>query len=229
MNTERAERVKRVKAMHDKSATSISARGGILEQVILLEDILTNVIAWCFYPAPDKSGGDVTEQLGEDGISLKFLILSKLDFKDKIDVLKDVIMAKKPDVWENNKQLVTGVVKELENIKRFRNLLAHSPLDRSKEYLLSDEDNAGAKSFKVLQYQKGKIKPVIIDIGRIKLELRKIEITWDRLLQLFALLRDDDEDAKVCEQLVEIDTSLSDEEHDKRLKVLLKAYGLNHS
>lgn len=229
MNTERAERIKRVKAIHDKSATSIPTRGGILEQVIFLEDILTNVIAWCFYPAQDKSGGDVTDQLGEDRISLKFLLLRKLDFKDKIDVLKDVVMVKKPDVWETNKELVKGIVNELEKIKDFRNLLAHSPLDMSKEYLLSLEDKAGSKSFQVLQYRKGKINPERIDVGRIKLELRKIEVTWYRLLQLFALVRNDEQDAEVCKKLVSLFTNLSDEEREKALKNLLRAYDLNHS
>jgi len=229
MDTEQEARIKRVKALSNMAKASIPIRGVILEFAIMLEDILTNIIAWCFYPATDVSGADVTDQLDKNGIELKFLILSKIDFNNKIDILKDVVSAKKPSVWKANKKLVQEIVRGLKEIKAFRNLLAHSPLDMSREYSLSVEDNANSESFQVLKYRKGKIEKETMDKDRIKLELRKMNATWFRLLQLFALLRDDRQDVETCKRLVELSNSLTDEEEGRGLKELLKAYGLDHS
>jgi len=229
MDTEREARIKRLKALSNMAKASIPSRGGILESVIMLEDILTNIIAWCFHPAPDVSEADVTDQLDKYGIELKFLILSKINFNNKIDILKDVVLVKKPSVWKANKELVQEIVRGLKKIKTIRNLLAHSPLDMSKEYSLSVEDNANPESFQVLKYRKGKIEKVTIDKDRIKLELRKMQATWFRLLQLFALLRDDRQDAETCKRLAELSNSLTDEDEDRGLKELFKAYGLDHS
>jgi len=74
-----------------------------------------------------------------------------------------------------------------------------------------------------------KIEKETIDKDRIKLELRKMQATWFKLLQLFALLRDDRQDAETCKKLAELSNSLTDEEEDRGLKELFKAYGLDHS
>ena len=59
MDKEREARIKRAKALTNVAKASIPSRGGILESVIMLEDILTNIIAWCFHPAQDVSGAEL--------------------------------------------------------------------------------------------------------------------------------------------------------------------------
>jgi hypothetical protein len=108
----------------------------------------------------------------------------------------------------------------LDNIRRFRNRLAHSPLDVSDEAIekVNTHNESGDSSFEILEYKKGRAIKHVIDESTIKLQMKNIEKAYYKLLQLWALLLNDEKDAKACEILA----SMSDEENN----IVLKKLGL---
>lgn len=213
-----AERIKEIRQAGEAFATSIISRGGIIDFAINIENTLTDIIAWCFHPTDNKWDVDIYNQLDEDGIILKALVLRKLDFREKIEIVKAVILAKKLLSWENNKALINNITKELNHVREFRNLLVHSPLDISKECLgsLTYRTGTGTEDFQILEYKNGRVTKHRIDNVRIRSEMAIMMRVWYRLIQLFALLKGDIEDAKVSEML----SNLSEEDTDITLKTL---------
>lgn len=214
------ERIKEIKQASEAFATSMISRGGVIDFAINIENTLTDIIAWCFYPTDNKWDVDIYNQLDEDGIILKALLLRKIDFYEKIEILKAVILAKKLLPWENNKTLISKITKDLNHVREFRNLLAHSPLDTSKESLdsLTYHAGTGTEDFQVLEYKNGRVIKHKIDNARIRSEIAIMMRVWYRLIQLFALLKGDTEDAKVSEIL----SNLSEEDKD----IILRNLGL---
>ena len=94
-----AERIKEIKQASEAFATSMISRGGVIDFVINIENTLTDIIVWCFYPTDNKWDVDIYNQLDEDGINLRALLLRKIDFYEKIEILKAVILAKKLLPW----------------------------------------------------------------------------------------------------------------------------------
>jgi len=172
---------------------SISNRGRVIDIAIDVENTLTDIITWCFYPShysPDKG---TSEQLDENGVVLKSILVRKVYFRDKIEILKDIIMVKKPAIWESNRKLINNLRKELDRVREFRNLLAHSPLDISKEDLLILPRGSHKKgnNFQVLEYKKGKVIKHSITTKRIQTERFRMAGVSFTLYQLFSLLNDD--------------------------------------
>lgn len=200
MDTKEVRGLKLLDAMFSRSLT---ARGGIIDGATQVENILTDIIAWCFFPTFEKLDEEIDNQLEEKGIILKSLILRKLEFEDKINMLKDLIVVTNEELWNNNVQLIKEIRKELHKIQKFRNLLAHSPLDTSKEYRnqLTTHTDLGNIGFQILEYKGTQVRKHNIDENKIKEEVERIRVTWHKLLQLFALLKNDIKDAKACEVL----------------------------
>lgn len=215
-----AERIKEIKQAGEAFATSMINRGGVIDLAINIENTLTDIIAWCFCPTDNKWDVDIYNQLDEDGINLKALLLRRIDFNEKIKILKDVILTKRLLPWESNKTLIGNITKELNHVRDFRNLLAHSPLDTSKETLdsLTYRASTGTEDFQVLEYKNGRVIKHRIDSARIKSEMAIMMRVWYRLIQLFALLKGDTEDARVSEIL----SNLSEEDTD----IILRKLGL---
>lgn len=215
-----AERIKEIKQAGEAFATSMINRGGVIDLAINIENTLTDIIAWCFCPTDNKWDVDIYNQLDEDGINLKALLLRRIDFNEKIKILKDVILTKSLLPWESNKTLIGNITKELNHVRDFRNLLVHSPLDTSKETLdsLTYRAGTGTEDFQVLEYKNGRVIKHRIDSARIKSETAIMMRVWYRLIQLFALLKGDAEDARVSEIL----SNLSEEDTD----IILRKLGL---
>ena len=215
------ERIKEIKQASRAFTTSMTSRGGIIDFAINIENTLTDIIAWCFYPTEKKWDVDVSNQLDNNGIILKTTLLRKLDFRDKIELLKTIILSKDLLPMIQHKSLIAGITNDLNHVREFRNLLAHSPLDVSKDTLKSlTYGNAGhgTNDFQILEYKKGKVKKHRIDSSRIESEMKIMRRCWYQLIQLFALLKGDTEDARVSAFL----SNMSAEETD----IVLKHFGL---
>jgi len=221
-----AEELNETRQANEAFITSMTSRGGIIDLAVTIEDVLTDIIAWCFYPTKKESNSDIFDtlnQLDENGIILKATLLVKLDFSQKIDILKTVISAKHLLPMAKYKNLMAEITTNLTHIRKFRNKLAHSPLDISPTSLKSltyQKPGKGTYDFQIIQYKNGKAIKHRIDISGVKTELHIIVKCWYQLIQLFALLKDDTEDARACEIL----STMTKEEGD----YLLKKLGLKH-
>jgi len=213
------ERIKEIKQSTEAFITSMTSRGGIIDFSINIENTLTDIIAWCFYPTEKDWDVDIFNQLDNNGIILKSTLLRRLDFSDKIDVLKLIILTKNLLPMVQHKNLIAEITKDLNHIRVFRNLLAHSPLDVSGDSLKSltyKTTGRGTDDFQIIEYKRGKAIKHRIDISRIKLEMNIMMRCWYRLIQLFALLKGDTEDARVSEAL----SNMTEEDADNVLKNL---------
>lgn len=216
------ERINEIKQAREAFITSIACRGGIIDFSINIENTLTDIIAWCFCPTEKEWDVDIFNQLDENGIILKATLLRRLEFSDKIDILKTVIMEKNFLPTAQYKNLLTKIRKDLNHIREFRNILAHSPLDVAGDslkpltYRLAGQ---GANDFQIIDYRRGKAIRHRIDISRVKSEMNIMMRCWYLLIQLFALLKGDTEDAKASEIL----SNMTEEDSDYILKYL----GLN--
>jgi hypothetical protein len=213
------ERIDEIKRAGEAFSTSMITRGSILDFAINVENELTDIIAWCFYPTTKSWDVDIYNQLDENGIFLKATLLRQIDFNEKTKILKDVIKAKNLLPWNDNKTLINNIAKDLDHVRDFRNMLAHSPLDISKEALdiLKYNKGAGIEDFLIIQYKKGRVVKQRIDQKRIQDELRIMMRVMYRLIELFALLKGDIEDAKGSEAL----SNLSTEEVNHVVKIIM--------
>lgn len=213
--------VKRIKESEGNFLASITGRGGIIESTTWLENTLTDIIAWCCYPTTgDFLNKDINDQLDKNGIILKSLILVKLEFHEKIMILEKIIRLKDEGVWKKDRKLIKEIVKELNKVREFRNVLAHSPCNTSKEFYDSAEKEKAVGSFSsfyIIEYKNGEAKEHMITHSKIKTEVMRMDRVWYKLLQLWALLRKDTKDAEACEAL----SSMS----EKDIDLILKHYG----
>jgi len=216
------EKLNEIRQSREAFITSMTSRGGTIDLAVTIEDFLTDIIAWCFYPTKKEWNlgiFNIFNQLDENGIILKTTLLVKLDFSEKIDILKTVISAKNLLPMAKYKNLMAEITRKLNHIRKFRNQLAHSPLDMSAASLKSlsyRKPGEGTYDFQLIQYKKGKAIKHRIDISGIKTELNIMVKCWYQLIQLFALLKDDTEDARACEIL----STMTEEEGDYLLKQL---------
>jgi len=212
------ERISEIKKSSKAFFTSMTSRGGIIDFAINVENTLTDIIAWCFYPTENKWDVDIYNQLDENGIILKATLLRKIDFRDKIEILETILRSRNLLPGAKNRKLLSEIKKDLNHIRDFRNLLAHSPLDVSTGSLksLTYRTGLGTDDFQILEYKKGQVVKHRIDISRIRSEMKIMSRCWYRLIQLFALLKGDTEDARASEIL----SNMSEEDTDLVLKHL---------
>jgi hypothetical protein len=192
------ERKKEYRALGDKAQASAIGRGAVLTLVTDIEDLLTSIIAWCFSPIYEELDGEVDSLLSETAIALKSIILRKVDFSEKITLLVECVQFTDDVIYKSNRKLIKQVTEELDNIRKFRNLLAHSRMDTSKEYIeqLLSWEISDSDSFQVLEYKLGKVHRRNISFDVLKGELHRTTVTWHKLLQLWALLRKRPDEAR---------------------------------
>ncbi len=175
------------------------SRGEVIDRSIHIEAILTNIITWCFYPSQHTKCSDFPETIDANGLALKSLLLRRIDFRDKIEVLKEAILFSKPEVMKANKPLITTIVKELNRVRGFRNLLAHSESDLSWEFVnesVSRDNNTPVDRLQVIEYRKGVAIKHLITKAKYVSETKTMTRVQIRLWQLCALLNDDYEQAR---------------------------------
>jgi hypothetical protein len=190
-------RTKEIEQLLEAFEYGAAKRGKIIDAAIMIENVLTDIITWCFYPAHYESDRRISNLLDENGVALKSLLLRKIDFRDKIEILKDVILNKKPHVAKSNEALINTIAKELNQVRVFRNLLAHSESDLSREFLNSFNytNSESLDKFRVIECKKGKIVKHLIDKAKYLSETKIMVRVLMRLEQLFALLNDDSNNA----------------------------------
>ena len=214
------ERLAEIKKSREAFTTSMTSRGGIIDFAVNIENTLRDIIAWCFYPTQKEWDVDIVNQLDKNGIVLKSALLRRLEFSDIIDILKTVITTRDLlPMTQYNKNLIAKITKDLHHMRRFRNLLAHSPLDLSPDSLNSltyKKTGEGTDDFQLIEYKQGKAIKHRIDISRIKSEMNIMMRSWYQLIQLFALLKGDIEDATASEIL----SNMTEDDTDYLLKHL---------
>jgi len=180
-------------------------RGEVIDLAIKIENSLTDIIAWCFYPSKYSKNEIISDQLDDNGLGLKLLILCKLTFHEKIDVLKDVITAKKPIILKNHNSFINTIVEELGKVCKFRNLLAHSESDLSREFIdgsVNYDNSEPISSLQVIEYKRGKLSRHLINRDRYVSEMTVMFRVDTRLSQLFSLLNDDQNMADFYQQMI---------------------------
>ena len=204
MSTRKTKLDEKLEKGSEVAHTTMLNRGVIIEHVSDIENELTNIITWCFYPAKYTTEKVSNELLDENGIILKSLILNKLDFVDKTKLLKDVILAKRPNIWSNHNKLIKDIISNVDKVRIFRNLVAHASSDLSDNYLESiDIDSYERnKEFQVLEFKNGKLIRHRIKQVKLESEMWNCVRTKFKLFQLFALINDDHETYKGHEEIV---------------------------
>jgi hypothetical protein len=102
-------------------------RGSYLDNAIAIEMIIADIISNHFCPNEEKRSLFFTLVLNNSGFNLS----------NKINMLKNILNLKYHDLFENHPTLFD----KLNNIRIFRNKLAHSFLDTSEEYLSKNVTN----------------------------------------------------------------------------------------
>ena len=181
-----------VEKLYKTEKYSSSKRGEIINLTTKIENTLTDIFACIFYPGKYTQDIEATKLLVKERIEFKSLILWKINFRDKIEDLYNTILVKKPEIIETNKAFVKTLVKELNKVREFRNIIAHSELDLfSAEFIreLAHDVSENIEKFPLIEYKKGKAIPHMISDKRIKNEIKKMEDIWERLGKLLALVK----------------------------------------
>jgi hypothetical protein len=193
--------LKKLSAVED---TTCSLRGSMMQWASEIENEVSNILAWCFHPTKYLDADFIDELLNNDGIIFKSTILRKIDLYDKINFLKDIIIAKYPEVWRSHCPFIQKLIKQLHKVRNFRNLMAHSASDLSINYISSIElsNNKKSKELQVLEYSNGKIKKTKIVQSQIIKELLRCYITSLNLKQLFFLINKDQDNFNGYEKFI---------------------------
>jgi len=193
MGTRKTEIEKKLEKGSEVIHTVRLNRGTIIELASDIENDLSDIITWCFYPGKYNVKLMPQERLTENGIIFKSIILNKLDFRDKIEILKDVILNKKPDIYDNYSHLIKKTTSNLNKVREFRNLMAHASSDLSDKFLKSINLNTYKRSqeFQILEYKKGKLIKHKFSQNEIESKRWMMISTQVGLWQLFALINKD--------------------------------------
>lgn len=171
---------------------SSSKRGEIINLTTKIENTLTDIFARIFCPGKYTPDIEATKLLVKQRVELKSLLLWKIDFRDKIESLNSVILVKQPEILENNRTFIKTLIKELNEVREFRNIIAHSELDLfSAEFIKELKNDVSKKidKFQIVEYKKGKAIPHLINEARINTEIKKMEEVLDKLRKLEVLIQ----------------------------------------
>lgn len=206
-----------LQALVDKASASAIGRGVILETTASVEDLLTSIIAWCFSPTYDELDGEVDGLLSPTAIGLKSIVLRKVDFSEKIELFKECVEFASEQIYESNSRMINELPKNLHKVRKFRNLLAHSPMDSSKEYTeqLLSQLPSDSESFQVIEYKKGKVHKRNVSSDELIKGIERASLTWHQLLQLWALLRNRPEEARRHELMSRMTRDDKSQEHKR--------------
>jgi hypothetical protein len=168
-------------------------RGKIINLATQVESTLTDILAHIFYPGRYTPDIESTKLLVKQRVELKSLLLSKIDFRDKIESLNNAILVKKPEALENNRIFIKTLVKELNEVRKFRNLIAHSELELfSNEFireLINDDVSGKINRFPIIRYKKGKATIHLISEEEIDAEIKRMKGVLEKLRILHTLIQ----------------------------------------
>jgi len=176
-------------------------RGEVIALSSQIENMLTDIIAWCFSPSNYYEQMLIEDLLDANGFALKSLLLNKVDFRDKIEIFRDILLVKYSRIIRTDDKLIKLIIKELDNVRKFRNLLAHSELSYPRGSIEEIKD-----TIYITEFKKGKAVRHVINEEKYLIETNTMSRVISRLWQLFSLMNDDldsalayEEDANKCE------------------------------
>lgn len=193
-----------LRTLLDRTHAAIIGRGMIIDITAAVEDLLTSIIAWCFSPTYDELDGEVDSLLSPMARGLKSIVLRKLDFSEKSGLFKECVQFAREGIYKSNSRMIKEILKNLDKVRKFRNLLAHSPMDSSKEYAeqLLSQLTLDSDSFQVLEYKKGETHKRNVNSGELIEGIERASLTAHQLLWLWALLRNRPEEASQHEIMI---------------------------
>ena len=174
-------------------------RGEILDITSEIENILKEIIARIFYPDVFISNNIDNDFLAIKRLQLKSLLLRKVDFRDQIEILKDILLVMKPEIYENHKAIILKIRKELDKVRLLRNLLAHSELDLHIRTFSSNID-VKKSNWCYLEYKKGRVVRHVVDDEYIKKEINNMRVALSSLIELTELINNDITKVKEIEE-----------------------------
>jgi hypothetical protein len=186
---------------------SCKKRGEIIAEAISVENNLTDIITWFFYPSKYLIDETIYNTSENNSLILRSLILGSISFRDKIELLKDIVIIKNPEIMNNYIELTKNIFKELDRVRKFRNLLAHSESDLSREFIDSSVNLSNKErinTLQVIEYKKGKLIKHIIDKKKYISEMLVMYRVDTRLDQLYSLLNNDKDMAEKYKKFVDI-------------------------
>lgn len=192
-NNERDKRVANtVEKLYKTEQYSLSKRGEIINLTTKIENTLTDIFACIFCPENFSSDVKANKSLNKERIELKSLLLNKINFRYKIESLKDILLVKKPDILESNKAFIKTLLKELDKVREFRNIIAHSELNiLSSEFIRELNRNKDVKidKFQIIEYKKGKAILHLINEASINTEINTMQGVLFKLQKLHFLIQ----------------------------------------
>ena len=172
--------------------TAVYRRGFVIGLSAQIENMLTDIIAWCFYPSRYYQQTLIEDLLDSNGLTLKTLVLNKINFRDKIEMFRDILLVKNSRIIKTDDKLIKLIVNELDEVRKFRNLLAHSELSYPKDFIDPEESPDEKKgTIYFTDFKKGKVVRHIINEGKYIMETNTMSRVISRLWQLFSLMNDD--------------------------------------
>jgi hypothetical protein len=165
-------------------------RGEVINIAVEIENSLSDIISACFFPPVAPKGIMGVDTLNKMGIALKTLILSKIDFRDKIEILKDVLIVMKPNVMMRNKSFINKIIKDIDKVRVFRNILAHSGINVELNNTIEKSDSKQHEILHVTEYKKGKIRKYTINEKEYNAQMIIVLEAHFYLFLLFELLSD---------------------------------------
>ncbi len=181
--------------------TAVYRRGFVIGLSTQIENMLTDIIAWCFYPSRYYQQTLIEDLLDSNGFALKSLILNKINFRDKIEMFRDILLVKNSRIIKTDDKLIKLIVNELDNVRKFRNLLAHSELSYPSD--LTDSEKSPEEKKETIyftEFKKGKAVKHIINERTYINETNTMSRVISRFWQLFSLMNDDLDSALAWEE-----------------------------
>jgi len=143
---------------------SVRIRGAFMDQTIWLDTIITGILVLYF-----------TEDTKKQSVLGEALTGRDFSFSARIELLEKVVKLSFPAFTSTHPQFFT----KLNNIRRFRNRLAHAQLDTSDKFLAK-----GGEQIQLVFYEDGEEKHQIITFADAKLRLAECSQALVQLTEL---------------------------------------------
>lgn len=148
---------------------SVRVRGAFMDQTIWLDTIITGLLVLYF-----------TEDAKKQSVLGEALTGRDFSFSARIELLEKVVKLSFPAFVNAQHDLFT----KLDEIRRFRNRLAHAQLDTSDEFLAK-----GGEQIRLAFYENGEEKHQIITFADVRVRLAECSQVLLQLVELQKLIK----------------------------------------
>ena len=148
-------------------------RGSYLVLAITIESIITDIISYYFCQNNDRRIHFVGLIMNQSGIT----------FANKIRILEKILKLHYPKKYEK----YTKLMKQLDSVKKFRNLLAHSSASYSQKFLSKKLEDRIVLAY----YKDGKRFERIITVKDIERKTSEFGNIIDKLMEILTIVGTD--------------------------------------